>query len=347
MKGYPGISRAIVFAFLWAWSIGHVPAVAMAADPTPVVFQLHWQPQSQFAGYIMAREKGFFEKAGLAARLVWTKAGERPFDGLAERRCDFCTGWLSDAMREREAGKPLVLLSQVFRRSSTMLVTRRHSGIRTPQDLDGRRVGLWGGNHDVQSLAFFAKYDVRPVIVPQSASITPFLRGAVDAASAMHYNEYHLLLDAGLSPDELHVFAFAEYGLAFPEDGIYCTEATRRERPKLCAAVAAACREGWNYALNHEAETIEAVMRSCRAENVRTNRNHQRWMLRTLAPVVRDGAEADPASWGRLAPETYRGVGQILVEQRILRDIPEFERFFQPPEPWNHSEDSTARRQGP
>jgi NitT/TauT family transport system substrate-binding protein len=280
---------------------------------------------------MVAQDTGLFRKAGLNVRLSWTAAGERPFEQLVEGHCDFCTGWLSDAMHDCDAGKRLVNIAQVFQHSSTMLVTWSHSGIKVPQDMTGKRVGLWGGNNDVQALAFFKEHHVQPTIVPQSASIVPFLRGAVDVASAMHYNEYHKLIEAGISPSDLRVFSFAEYNLAFPEDGLYCTAATRQSRAGLCAKVVAACREGWDYALQHEAETLDVVMKYCGEANVRTNRNHQRWMLRSIALAIRGRPGSTPAPFGSLSPDVYHSVARKLQDQQFLRAAPNFDQFYQPP----------------
>jgi NitT/TauT family transport system substrate-binding protein len=335
-------NRILVAAFVVLIGGGafRTPAAAATGDIPPagkdlqhVAFQVHWYPQAQFAGYMVAVEQGLFRQAGLDVQLLWAAAGERPFEQLAEGRTDFCTGWLSDAMQSRSAGKPLVNISQVFQRSSSLLVARSDSGIDKPEDMAGRRVGLWGGNTDVQAIAFFHKYQVEPILIPQSNSIVPFLRGAVDVASAMHYNEYHKLMEAGVSPDKLRVFALADYGLAFPEDGLYCTDATRRDRAALCSAFVDACNKGWSYAFDHETQTLDTVMKYCRDANVRTNRNHQRWMLRSVAVAIRgsQSADAPPSPWGSLAPDAYDGVARILIQQKLLQTAPAFDAFYRPP----------------
>lgn len=302
------------------------------AASKPVVFQMHWCAQAQFAGPMMAVEKGFFAKEGLKdLKLEWTAPGERPFERLAQGKSDFCSGWLADALVAKAQGLPLVNLAQVLQQSSLILVAWRRSGIDDPRDFTGRRVGLWGGNFDVPATALFRKYDARPVVVPQSTSIVPFLRGAVHVASAMHYNEYHKLLEAGLRPEDLRIFRFADHGLVFPEDGIYCTDRTRRDNPDRCAALVRACRQGWEYALANEAETLDAVMRHCQAGSVRTNRNHQRWMLRSIRDAMRFGPQQDALPWGTLSEKAYAEVGRLLVEQKLIAKVPAFADFHQPP----------------
>jgi NitT/TauT family transport system substrate-binding protein len=296
----------------------------------PVALQLQWYPQAQFAGYMVAQRKGFFRQMGLDdVRLEWGSAEIRPLERLAEGEVDFSTAWLSTAITERARGRPIVEIAQVLRRSSMMLVARSDSGIGTPAGMSGHRVGLWGGEFDVPPNAFFKKHSVQPVVVPQSNSMVPFLRRAVDIASVMYYNEYHQLLEAGLRESELRVFALADYGIDFPEDGIYCRDTTRRQRPETCAAVATAVRRGWQYAFAHEPETLEVVMDYCSRAHVRTNRAHQRWMLRAMKKAM-----ADPASeeaWGSLPPEVYAGVAGALRDQGLIEGIPEFAAFYRPP----------------
>jgi NitT/TauT family transport system substrate-binding protein len=307
-----------------------------------LTLQFHWQPQAQFAGYLMAKEKGFFRAEGLGeVTIQWSAAGQRPLALLAERKVDFCTAWLCEALAQRAQGRRVVLLAQVIERSTMTFVARRRpddttpggKNIVTPADMTGRRVGLWGGDFDVPPKAFFKKYNVEPVIVPQSTSMVPFLRGAVDVASAMHYNEYHKLLEAGLRPEDLQVFHLSQYGMDFPEDGLYCHEDLRRQQPDRCAAMVKAVTRGWQYASGHEAETLDAVMDYCGREHVRTSRNHQRWMLRSILEAMGPRPGDSPESCGRLKAEIYRSVAEELVRQKVIDRAPPFESFYVPPQP--------------
>jgi len=314
-------------------AIVSVPGALGAAgkERRPVVFQYHWWPQAQFAGYIVAKEKGFFVGAGVGEVILtaWTE-GDPPLKRVSDGSVDFCTGWLSQGMKLRSQGAKVVNIGQVMQRSAFRLVTRKRSGIVKPEDMNGRRVGLWGGDFDVQPNAFFRKYGVTPEIVPQSFSIAPFLYGAVEVMSAMYYNEYHKLLEAGLQECDLRSFDLADYGFNIPEDGIYCSEATREARPELCAAVVRASFQGWAYALAHESEALDIVMKYCEEAHTATNRNHQRWMLRAMGELIRSRVEADPSVWGGLGRETYEQAGRTLSEQGVLKSVPAYAEFYRP-----------------
>ena len=120
-----------------------------------------------------------------------------------------------------------------------VLVARKSAGIRTAADLGGQKVGLWGGDLAIPARAFFDRHGLNVEAVPQSATVNLFLRGGVKAASADADNEYHLLFDAGLDPDELTVFRLEEGSLNIPEDGLYALEKTIERDPNLADAFSA------------------------------------------------------------------------------------------------------------
>jgi len=331
MLQLPARVLAAVASALLAVSLLLGPQALAQAEHKPVVLQLQWRPQSQFAGYMVAEEKGFYAEAGIPdITLRWWSEGDPPLKLLADGKVDFCTGWLSQAVALRSRGVKIVNIAQILQRSALMLVARRSSGILEPADINGHRVGLWGADFDAQPMAFFKKFGIKPNIVIQSYSIAPFLRGAVEVASAMYYNEYHKLLEAGLREDELRTFFFADYGLNFPEDGIYCTDATREKRPDLCRALVSASIKGWAYAIEHEKETLDIVMRHCDAAKLATNRNHQRWMLRTMAGLIRHRVGEDPSHWGTLPRPEFENVVNILHRQGLIKNKPGYEDFHRP-----------------
>lgn len=326
------ISRSIILISV-SISIAIVGTVRLSADADtePVRIQLQWYPQAQFAGFVMAEKKGLFKKNGIPeVELLWGGTGIGPFDRLAKGEADFCTGWLSQGITRRAAGEPIVEICQILRQSSMLFVVRADSGITGPGDISGRTIGLWGGDFDAICETFFEKFDISPKPVTQSASVAPFLRGAVDVASAMRYNEYHSFLMSGIKPEELRVFAFSELDLDFPEDGIFCRESIRRAKPDLCRAVVDSVRQGWRYCVENERETLDALLQVCREHGVVTNINHQRWMLKTIVGAMNDPAEPS-GRWGRLNPKAFDQVAESLLNHGVIKAAPPYGQFFQPP----------------
>ena len=307
-------------------------ARAGGSPPTrKATFLPHWLPQAQFAGYYVAFEKGFYRNHGIDLTVLRGGPDRPASEALAARQTDFATMWLSTAIQMRSHGVPIVELAQVVQRSALMLVAMKSSGIRTAHDLDGAKVGTWGGDFLLQPDAFFKQQGVAVHLVPLGSSCNLFLRGGVNAMTAMWYNEYHTILSSGLEPSELVAFFFHDYGLNFPEDGIYCREEMLTAEPGLCRSFAAASLEGWQWSFAHPEEALDVVLRYMAAAQVPANRVHQRWMLArmkdVIAPAGLDGAV------GRLRREDYERVGAVLLDRKLVTAVPDFAAFYRPGPP--------------
>lgn len=291
------------------------------------VFIPQWVPQAQFAGYYVAYEKGIYEKYGIDLQIVCGGPERQSSDYLKERKADFGTLWLATGIQMRDQGVGLVNIAQIMQRSALMLVAKKTSGIRSPQDMNGKKVGLWGDLFQVQPRAFFKKYklDIKPI--RQSFSVNLFLRDGVDVASGMWYNEYHTILNSGLNSDELTTFFFHEHGLNFPEDGIYVLEETLDRDPDLCKAFQKASIEGWKYAFAHPQEALDIVMKNLKEAHIPATRVHQKWMLERMQDLVLL-SDVPAAPMGVLLKEDYERVAKELMENGLIKKVPKFPSFY-------------------
>jgi len=247
-------------------------------------------------------------------------------DLLEREEVDFTLMWLSTAIQSRAQGVKLINIAQIIQRSALMLVAKKESGIHKPADIEGKKVGLWRAEFQIQPLSFLKKYNVKAKIIPQSYSVNLFLRNGVDVASAMWYNEYHTILNAGLNPDELTTFFFFDHGLNFPEDGIYTLEKTMKKDPDLVCSFARASLEGWMYAFAHPDEAIDIVLQYMSKANVPMNRIHQKWMLDRIKDLSlpKDGRDQP---MGIIDEEDFLRVSRELKANGFIHRIPDFESF--------------------
>ena len=284
-----------------------------------------WSPQAQFAGYYMAREKGIYARYGLDVDILEGGPGRSPLQSLISGEVDFAVLWLATALQQNDDGLKLVNLAQIIQRSSLMLVAKKASGIAGPADLQGRKVGLWAGELSLPVLAFLERYHLHVQRISQAYTVNLFLRGGIDAASAMWYNEYHTILNAGINPDELQVFSLHEHGISFPEDGLYALEQGYRKDPARARAFAQASLEGWRYAFAHPEETLEVVLRRMREAKVPASRSHQQWMLARMRDLIMPADATE--TLGRLQLAGFQAAGTILHNHGVIKDIPDYATF--------------------
>jgi NitT/TauT family transport system substrate-binding protein len=304
-----------------------LPVVEAAEKPLKKAsFLPQWSPQAQFAGYYVAYKKGFYKNHGIDLTILQGGPDRPPLLFLTEGKTDFASSWLSTGLRWRSSGHKVINICQIVQRSALMLIAKKSHHITTPQDMDGKKVSLWGDEFQIQPRAFFRKYDLKVEIVPQSFSVNLFLRDGVDVASATWYNEYHTIINSGLNPDELTPFFFDEHGLNFPEDGIYTLEESFKRDPSLSCAFVNASIEGWVYAFSHHEEALDIVLRFIEQAKIPANRTHQRWMLNRMRDLT--AFSAHPPSIVMLQQTDYQKVSHVLNESGVIETTPEYESFF-------------------
>jgi len=272
----------------------------------------------------MAVEKGFYRERGIDLTVLRGVPEQPATSGLSDGHADFITTFLSTALQRWDEGVDLVNICQIVQRSALLLVTRASSGIKTPADFAGRTVSVWP-EFALQPRALFRKFGVQPRVIPQRNTLNLFLRGGADVASAMLYNEYHLLLNAGLEEDELVVFRYDAYGLNFPEDGIYCLRTTLARDPSLCRGFVQGSLEGWRYAFEHPEEALDVVMHHVEAAGLPTSRVHHRWMLARMHDIMLP--TGDPHSLGSLSEEDFANVARELLTAGLVTHVPELGAF--------------------
>ncbi len=298
-----------------------------AQDLQQASMMVQWTPQSQFAGYYVAVEKGFYEAHGVDMQVLRGGPDRSPTRSLLAGEVDFATMFLSRGLDLRSRGYPVVNVAQVINQGTVMLVGRKSYGIEEIEDLNGSTISLWDGEFNIPFRAFFAIHNIEYTRVPQYYSVNLFLRGGVDACAAMHYNEYHMIYQAGVDFNELTPLMLRDHGVNIPEDGIYCLAPLQQANPGLCNAVAEASLEGWRYAREHPEEALDIIMEYVNAAHVPTNRAHMSWMLRiVLDAIFPDHSQTWTA--GRLSREQFQDAVDLMMMLDLIHEAPGYEAFI-------------------
>src|SRR5215510_14619525 len=133
----------------------------LASAQAKLTLQLKWVTQAQFAGYYVAKDKGFYKEAGLD---VTVKAGGpdiNPSQVIAGGGADVIVDWMPSALATREKGVPLVNIAQVFQKSGMMLTCRNDSGVTSPDKFKDHTLGVWFGGNEYPFLNWMNKLSLK------------------------------------------------------------------------------------------------------------------------------------------------------------------------------------------
>ena len=106
-----------------------------------VTLKLKWRHQFQFAGYYMARAKGYYQDAGLDVTIVESTDLDESTKAVVRGKAHFGIG-SSDLAVSRANGEKIVVLACIFQHSPNIILARADAGISSVHDLKGKRVML-------------------------------------------------------------------------------------------------------------------------------------------------------------------------------------------------------------
>jgi putative hydroxymethylpyrimidine transport system substrate-binding protein len=132
-------STAAVFA---AAALLGVPGPTAAAPADTVTFMLDWFPNPDHVPLYAALGLGYFTQAGLAVRLEVPANADDPLKLVAVGRADVGVNYEPNVIMARAAGLPVRSIGVLIGQPLTTVMFLKSSGIRSPKDLVGRRVGF-------------------------------------------------------------------------------------------------------------------------------------------------------------------------------------------------------------
>jgi len=122
----------------------------------------------------------------------------------------------------RDQGIDVVAVAQVFERSGYRLVSWADDGITSPEDWRGKKIGVWAGHEMVSATInkFGMEEGADLELVGQGFDMQLLLTRQVDMASAMIYNEFAQLIEAGNPVSDFRVVDFADHDTNTLEDAL-------------------------------------------------------------------------------------------------------------------------------
>ena len=296
--------------------------LSLIGNAQRIVFTPQWTPQSQFAGYYVAQEKGFYKEAGVEVDFQHPSASYSASNRLFEGSSDMITQQLVQAMIAIDRGMPMVHILQTSQRNSLVLVSKSDS-IRTIDDLKGKKVGVWKSGFGDLAYIMDSEKDLDIQWIPYLESVNLFLSGAIDATLAMSYNEFLKIRVAG--HEDKPVIRFAETEYDYPEDGLYVSTDFYQRYPDKVKAFAEASRKGWEWAHEHPEETLDIVMKWAERENVHTNRIHQQWMLEQILEIQCKDGEKKPSF--QLDAAKFDRLNELLLRYHRIHNPVDMEKL--------------------
>jgi len=267
-----------------------------------VTLQLSWLHQFQFAGYYIAKEKGFYKDIGVDVDINEVKFNIDVVSQVEKREVDFSIG-RSSLIIDKMNGKDIVALGAIFQHSPLMLLVRKDSQINSVEDLRGKNIMLTKNakkSASIQAMLNSNKLTENELnIIPHSFNLDDLISGKTDAMASYLSNEPIRLRDLKIDYNILHP---KDYGFDFYNDILFTSSKLIKDDPLLVESFYNATIKGWEYAFENIIETAELIHEKYNTQN------------KTLIHLIKEGEI--------LKSLAYHEDGSIgYLEKEKLKDI--------------------------
>lgn len=219
-----------------------------------VSLQLHWKYQFEFAGFIAAKEKGFYKDVGLDVTLKEFRFGEDVIKDVVNKKATY--GMLdSYILASYLQGTPIQLVASFFKRSAMVLITQPE--IKTFQDLNNKV--LMGPRDLVENLLESQNVDLSSIkFKNHTFNLETFEKRECDAMTAFISDQPYKLQKRGI---KYNILDPSEYGVFNLQMELFTSDDEIKNHYERVKRFRDASVKGWEYALSHKKELIDIILK--------------------------------------------------------------------------------------
>jgi ABC-type nitrate/sulfonate/bicarbonate transport system substrate-binding protein len=272
--------------------------------------QLDWKPNAQFAGLLVAFEKGYYTDAGLDVKIL-------SVDSLMDTVGRVVAGdqWIGCAeshvlLAAKAKGAPIRAFGTMIQASPFALISLKKTGIKTVKDFKGRIIGLHADGDKAIDVVLGTNGMKRSDVIIKEVpfSLDPLLKGECDVMQGYLVDEVVACEQRGI---EINIIPMSEHGYTAYGQVYFTNDKFLKAKPDVVKRFFQASNRGWSEAVRDPHATATMIVaKYLPKESVA----YQEASLRRLAPVLT--AESKRMGW--MKASTWEEAARMFGKYRIV-----------------------------
>ena len=294
-----------VLALLLAGFMGLAHSQTQSA-PTPIKFQLDWRFEGPAALFLTPAAKGYFKDAKLDVTIDAGNGSGAAVTRVASGTYDMGFADLA-ALMEFHANNPdapnkPVAVMVVYNNTPASVMALKKSGIRTPADLNGKKLGAPVFDAGRRAFPIFQKANgignVTWTAMDPPLRETMLARGDVDAITGFTFTSLLNLEARGVKAEDVVVLPYLAHGVKLYGNVIIATPKMIRENPAAVKAFLLAFTKGVKDVIAKP----EAAIADVKARDGIINSELETRRLKLAIDTVINSPDAHNEGFGQLNP---------------------------------------------
>lgn len=244
------VRRRLLAATTFALSAAWLPAAH--AQETPIKFQLDWRFEGPAALFLVPVTKGYFKAEKLNVTVDAGNGSGGTVTRVASGAYDMGFADLA-ALMEFHANNPTapnkpVAVMMVYNNTPAAVLTLKKSGIKTPGDLAGKKMGAPVFDAGRKAWPIFAKANgignVAWTAMDPPLRETMLVRGDIDAITGFSFTSLLNLEARGIKTEDIVVMPYPAFGVKLYGNAVIVSENFLKSNPEAVKAFLRAFSKG-------------------------------------------------------------------------------------------------------
>ena len=238
-------------------------------DLKKVKLQLSWLNQFQFAGYYIAKEKGFYEEVGLDVEILPYEMNMDIPSMISNKEVDFAIGRENLILEEVNKNKNLTLLYALFQTSPLVLLTKKSSNINHIKDFVNKKIMSTiedSSEASLKAMIASERIDFKSLnFINHTHNINDLINDKIDIISAYTSITPYDLKKKNI---EYKIFNPKDYGFDIYSDFLYTNNELIDSDLKTVENFKNASLKAWKYAYSNIEESVDLILKKYNNQNL-------------------------------------------------------------------------------
>ncbi|MBI2370839.1 MAG: ABC transporter substrate-binding protein [Deltaproteobacteria bacterium] len=254
---------ALVVGLGLGWSVG----TAGAAEKK-VVAMMDWTPQGRHIPFHVAAEKGWYQAEGLAVEIIRGYGGAQTVAGVDQGKATFGISEITAVLLNRAKGGKVRAIGMLGEKSVIGVGGLKEAGVRTPKDLEGKKIAIAAGSPTRQVLPALCRANnvdcnkIQVVTLDPTLMVSSVLRGDAHASAVWKGSNYAVLVrEARKLGKETYWIGVSDWGVDIYGVAILAHDRTLQEDADLVRRFLRATYRGVEFAMERPDEGVAILIK--------------------------------------------------------------------------------------
>lgn len=300
-----------------SWAI-NAQAQTPATPATDLKFQLDWRFEGPAALFTLPEAKGYFKDAGLNVQVDAGNGSGGAVTRVASGAYDIGFADIA-ALMEFHANNPdapskPVAVMMVYNNTPASVMSLKKTGINTPADLTGKKLGAPVFDAGRKAFPIFAQANdvgsVEWISMDPPLRETMLVRGDVDAITGFTFTSLLNLEARGIKAEDINILSYPEYGVKLYGNAIIASPQLIKENPEALKAFLTAFTKGAQEVLADP----DAAIASVKARDGLINETLEKRRLKLAIDTAINTADAKSEGFGQINEDRLKLMAEQITQ---------------------------------